>query len=185
MEATPVSATALVPVPTVPRRAGTPALPGRGRPQRPARGARPRSSAVLVLVPTGPDCHRAPVPAPRRAVPAPPRADRRPLRLTRRGRLALTTAAATLLTCTAVAAVGAVADGGRAPARAPHAPLVAAASAAPVTVTVLPGQTLSQIAAQWAPDADWREVAARIVVLNDLPSHALQAGQRLSLPVLD
>ncbi|WP_432546869.1 LysM peptidoglycan-binding domain-containing protein [Kineococcus sp. SYSU DK004] len=179
-----MSATALVPVPTVPRRASSPAVPGRGRPPRPGRGARSRSSAVLVLVPTGPDCHRAPVPAPRRPAPA-PRAVRRPLRLTRRGRLALTTAAATLLTCTAVAAVGAATDGGPAPARVPHAPLVTAASAAPVTVTVLPGQTLSQIAAQWAPDADWREVAARIVVLNDLPSHALQAGQRLSLPVLD
>nr|WP_281373326.1 LysM peptidoglycan-binding domain-containing protein [Kineococcus aurantiacus] len=46
----------------------------------------------------------------------------------------------------------------------------------------MPGQTLSGIAAQWAPAQDWREVADEIVELNALPSMTVQAGQRLVLP---
>jgi phage tail tape-measure protein len=56
---------------------------------------------------------------------------------------------------------------------------------APAVLTVLPGQTLSQIAGEWAPGADWREVAGDIVQLNALPSMTLQAGQRLTMPDRD
>lgn len=107
---------------------------------------------------------------------APPRACRAsgPLRLTRRGRLVLTCTAATVLTGAVLVVSGAV--GG------PSASAGSVPGPAPVVVTVLPGQTLSQIAGDWAPQDDWREVAAEIEELNELPGQALQAGQRLALP---
>lgn len=112
---------------------------------------------------------------PRCARPAaqrPVRAARRPLRLTRRGRLLVTCTAATALTSAVVAVTGAFTGASAGVDRAP----------APVVVTVVPGQTLSSIAAQWAPAEDWREVAGDIVDLNGLPSMTLEAGQRLTMP---
>ncbi|MEW1955935.1 LysM peptidoglycan-binding domain-containing protein [Kineococcus sp. NPDC059986] len=102
------------------------------------------------------------------------RADRRPLRLTRRGRLLVTCTAATALTGAVVAVTGAFTGASAGADRAP----------APVVLTVVPGQTLSAIAAQWAPQQDWREVAGEIVQLNDLPSMTVQAGQQLTMPDL-
>ena len=96
----------------------------------------------------------------------------RPLRLTRRGRLAVTCTAATLLTGAVVAVTGALPGASAGVDRAP----------APTVVTVLPGQTLSQIAGEWAPSRDWREVAGDVVQLNELPSMTLRAGQRLTMP---
>ena len=112
---------------------------------------------------------------PRCAPPAaPPRRPARALRLTRRGRLVVTCTAATLLTGAVVAVTGALSGASAGVERTP-APAVA-------VVTVLPGQTLSQIAGGWSPGADWREVAGEIVQLNALPSMTLQAGQRLTMP---
>ncbi|MEZ0493557.1 LysM peptidoglycan-binding domain-containing protein [Kineococcus sp. TBRC 1896] len=102
----------------------------------------------------------------------PGRAPHGPLRLTRRGRLLVTCTAVTALTGAVVAVTGAYTG---AAAGAEQAP-------APVVLTVAPGQTLSSLAAQWAPGEDWRDVAGEIVDLNGLPSMALQAGQRLTMP---
>jgi hypothetical protein len=105
---------------------------------------------------------------------APPRRPARALRLTRRGRLVVTCTAATLLTGAVVAVTGALSGASAG---------VERTSAPPAAVlTVLPGQTLSQIAGQWSPGADWREVAGEIVQLNALPSMTLQAGQQLTMP---
>ncbi|WP_432509049.1 LysM peptidoglycan-binding domain-containing protein [Kineococcus auxinigenes] len=128
---------------------------------RPAPAAR-CARAVRRTRPTRPAARRGP--------------GRRPLRLTRRGRLSATCTAAGVLAGVVLAvsaAVGEPAAAGGAPGAAPH------------VVTVLPGQTLSQIAAELAPGEDWREVALTIAEVNGLASQALQAGQRLTLPELD
>jgi len=155
-----VSATAFAPPTVVPR-------------LRPAcRTAVPREARALRLVPPPaaaarrrPALRRGPAPA---ACPV----TRPHLRLTRRGRLLVTTTAAAVITCAVVAVTGAVSG----PAAA------GTMSGARVVVTVAPGQTLSQIAAEWAPDEDWRDVAVDIVAANHLPSQALRAGQELLLP---
>lgn len=50
--------------------------------------------------------------------------------------------------------------------------------------TVLPGETLWDIAAGMGVDGDVRDVVAEIMRLNALPSATLQAGQQLALPNL-
>ncbi|WP_432543912.1 LysM peptidoglycan-binding domain-containing protein [Kineococcus sp. SYSU DK002] len=97
------------------------------------------------------------------------------LRLTRRGRLLVTCTAATALTGAVVAVTGALTGASAGVHRAPAA----------VVVTVQPGQTLSAIASGWAPREDWREVAGRIVQLNEMPSMTVSAGQRLVMPTRD
>ena len=147
--------------------------------QRPVAAGRRR---VLALVPARTTCPAplaAPLTAPRRARcvrAARPCPARRPLRITRRGRLALTTAAATVLTGAVLVVAGAV--GGPAGASAANGPT-------PRVVTVLPGQTLSEIATALAPGSDWREVAAEIAAANGLPDQSLRSGQQLTLPDLD
>lgn len=91
------------------------------------------------------------------------------LRLTRRGRLAITLVVAVLLA--AVAVVGARA--------AWAAPTSAPATA---TVTVLPGQTLWQIASSSAPGADPRDAIIEIRELNGLTGSQVFAGQVLTVP---
>jgi hypothetical protein len=155
-----VSATAFAPLTVVPR------------PRPVCRTAVPREARALRLVPAPPAPSRR-RPALRRGPAALTHPVTRPhLRLTRRGRLLVTTTAAAVITCAVVAVSGAV--GGPAAAGTTSAPLV--------VVTVAPGQTLSQIAAAWAPDEDWRDVAVDIVAANHLPSQALRAGQELVLP---
>lgn len=158
-----------------------PAAPARVRwvpAQRPARSTRP---AVDPAVP--PRAVLSPGRTARRGHPAAAPVRGRdcraaaPLRLTRRGRLVITCTAATVITGAVLAVAGAV--GG--------ASAVAGTGTGPVpaVVTVLPGQTLSQIAGAWAPGDDWRDVAAEIVELNEMSSQAVQAGQRLTLPARD
>ncbi|WP_432520012.1 hypothetical protein [Kineococcus sp. SYSU DK006] len=153
------------------------------RPRRGAPPSRARSaSRPLALVAGGARSARAgggPAAARRRggceALAAPlatPVPDRRPLRLTRRGRLVVSCTAATLVTTAVVAVAGAL--GGAAADAQPVA--------TPTVVTVLPGQTLSEIAADVSPHEDWREVATRIADVNDLPTMVVRAGQRLTLP---
>lgn len=98
-------------------------------------------------------------------------ARRYPIRLTRRGRLVLVGLLA------AVAIVGSMFLGGvsLAGSRAAHPPVR--------YVTVMPGQTLWAIAGEVAPQADRRDTVARILELNAMPSSALQAGQRIAVPV--
>ncbi len=49
-------------------------------------------------------------------------------------------------------------------------------------VTVLPGDTLWNIAKDVAPGVDPRDTVAQIVELNALQGSSLQAGQRLAVP---
>lgn len=88
-----------------------------------------------------------------------------PIRLTRRGRLALFLA--TLLAATALGVA-----------------LLGPAGAAPAsrTVTVAPGQTLSEIAATELPGLSTDRAIVAIQVANRLTSAQVHSGQRLVVP---
>lgn len=88
------------------------------------------------------------------------------LRLTRAGRLALTT---TVLLVALVAAVVAFTGG-------------AAASGAPLTVTVEQGQTLSQIAAEHMSGSSVATGVAELQLANGLSSAQVKAGQTIVIP---
>lgn len=88
------------------------------------------------------------------------------LRLTRAGRLVLTSAV--LLVALVVAFVGLT--GG------------AAASSVPQTVTVEPGQTLSQIAAEHMGGTSITSAVAELQLANDLGSAQVQTGQQIVIP---
>ena len=108
---------------------------------------------------------------------APPAAATLRLRMTARGRRALA-----LLVAAPVLAFGALAGGGVLG----DALTGAVASASLETaqferVTVLPGQSLWQIAQALAPEADPRDVVAEIELLNGI-SGAIQPGAQLAIP---
>ncbi|MCE1178560.1 MAG: LysM peptidoglycan-binding domain-containing protein [Micrococcales bacterium] len=86
------------------------------------------------------------------------------LHITRAGRLAVTTlvAAALLAVATAAFAVG--------------GPTV------DHTITVRPGQTLSEIASVELPGLPVGDAVARIQIANDLPGAQISAGQSLDIP---
>lgn len=92
------------------------------------------------------------------------------LRLTRRGRLVLFVLA--LVVCAAASL--AVTSSGSASGTARQVPVQ--------YVTVLPGDTLWNIAKDVAPGVDPRDTVAQIVELNALQGSSLQAGQRLAVP---
>jgi len=94
----------------------------------------------------------------------------RPLRLTRRGRLVITLTVAVLLAVVAV--LGARAAWAAGPAQAP----------ATQSITVLPGQTLWEIAGA-SSAGDPRDAVIEIRELNGLPDSQVFAGQVLLLPV--
>lgn len=99
---------------------------------------------------------------------------RRPrLRLTPRGRAVIT---AVIILPAALAAVVVSSGAGSA----------VATGVSPSTsfeyVQVESGQSLWQVAAAIAPDADPRDVVSDIISLNGLPSSDVQPGQRLALP---
>lgn len=52
-----------------------------------------------------------------------------------------------------------------------------------VLVSVAPGQSLWDLAAEYAPDSDPRDVVERIQTLNELSSGAVAAGYPLAVPV--
>jgi LysM repeat protein len=110
----------------------------------------------LVLVPTGD------------AVPA--RVQQR-LRLTRAGRLAITLTVAAMLLLVGVLAVVTTAGAASAPV-ADHA------------VTVVEGQTLSEVAARELPALPVAEAVAQLQLANNLPSAQVHAGQVLVVPAL-
>jgi hypothetical protein len=98
-----------------------------------------------------------------------------PIRLTRRGRLVLRGALALVV---GLAVVLAVLMASR--------PAAAGTGSRPVVVryhSVLPGETLLQIAADEVPGVDARDTAMRIIELNAMRGSSIQAGQRLALPV--
>lgn len=95
------------------------------------------------------------------------------LRLTARGRAVIMTLVATPLVALALFlglnAGGAIATGEQ-------------GDVAFQSVSVEPGQSLWEVAAQVAPAADPREVIAEIVLLNQLDSAVVQPGQELAIP---
>jgi hypothetical protein len=131
--------------------------------------------AALLLFPgagAAPVAHRSLIVVRRFAV---GRRSRPPLRLTRRGRLLLRAALALLVGLSVAVAVLTVSR-----------PAAAGTVAHPVVTryhVVMPGETLWRIAADEVPGVDARDTAARIIELNQMPGSALQAGQRLALPV--
>lgn len=120
---------------------------------------------------------RPPWQAPAHAAPA-------KLCLTRRGRLVLfgvpTLIAASALVFIALAIVfGSLASPAHASAE--HVPVDMGSYAR--SVTVLQGDSLWSIAGAADPHRDVREVVAEIVVLNDLGTGVVHAGQRLFVPM--
>lgn len=109
--------------------------------------------AHLVLLPTGRDAVRA-----ARAQP--------PLRLTRFGRLVVG-----LLVATAIAVLGVGLAG-----------QLATASSAPHPVTVVSGDTLSEIAARELPGLPIADAVIEIQLANGLSSSQVHAGQTLLVP---
>ncbi|WP_420370375.1 LysM peptidoglycan-binding domain-containing protein [Curtobacterium sp. L1-20] len=95
------------------------------------------------------------------------------LRLTRRGRIVLTTLAATPLL---VGMALAVLNGGQAS---------AGNTSGDVrfdTVTIQPGETLWQLAEETAPNADPRDFVQDVISLNALDGSGLQAGEQIAIP---
>jgi len=113
--------------------------------------------AHLVLVPTGPDAVRA-----ARATGA----TEPPLRLTRLGRLVIALAIATAMALLGVGLAG----------------QLATASSAPRAVTVVSGDTLSEIAARELPGLPIADGVIEIQLANGLSSSQVSAGQALVIP---
>ncbi|MGN6160147.1 MAG: LysM peptidoglycan-binding domain-containing protein [Marmoricola sp.] len=90
------------------------------------------------------------------------------VRLTRRGRVVF------LVAFIAVAVFAMVAMSGLADAGSPHQVRY---------IQVAPGQTLTEIAQQVGGSGDIRDTIAEIEQMNGMSGAALQAGQRLALPV--
>ena len=90
------------------------------------------------------------------------------VRLTRRGRIAFLIAAVTIVAL-AMLAMSGLADAGS-PRQVRY-------------IQVVPGQTLTEIAQQVGGGGDIRDTIAEIEQMNGMTGAALQAGQRLALPV--
>ncbi len=92
-------------------------------------------------------------------------ADLAPVRITRRGRLALLSLALALVAVVSVAGMG------------------GAGAAEPLpTVTVTPGQTLSEIALAELPQLGLSQAILAIQVANQLSTAQISAGQQLVIP---
>ncbi|MFZ7088070.1 LysM peptidoglycan-binding domain-containing protein [Curtobacterium sp. RRHDQ10] len=101
------------------------------------------------------------------------------LRLTRRGRVVFTVLAAIPL----LLFVGLVMlNGGQASAGAGTASTHRTAFQ---TVTIQPGESLWQVAEEQAPNTDPRDFVQDVVTLNNLDGSAVQAGQRIAIPLAD
>lgn len=106
------------------------------------------------------------------------------LRLTRRGRMLLLGVPALAVTAVLVFSLLAVLLGTVAsPANAATKGSAADAAGGTTSVTVLQGGNLWSIAAASDSSRDVRDVVSDIMVLNDLSSSVLQAGQRLYVPL--
>lgn len=120
----------------------------------PVRPTRPR----LVAVPCGPQARSEQTPG----------APTSTFRLTRAGRLAITATVAAVVLLLAVT----VFSGG------------ASATAIDHSTTVMPGQTLSEIAVRELPQLPVADAVARLQVANDLTSANIHAGQTLLIPAI-
>ncbi|KQV26703.1 MULTISPECIES: LysM peptidoglycan-binding domain-containing protein [unclassified Microcella] len=98
-------------------------------------------------------------------------APRTRLRITRRGRIVL----AGIVAAPLVVGIFATALGGA-------AATATSTNAAPASITVEAGQSLWQIAALVAPEANPADVVADIIAVNDLAGGSVQPGQSLVLP---
>ena len=93
------------------------------------------------------------------------------LRLTRRGRVVLTTLAAIPVV---IAAMMFALNGGGA--------IATSGAGQPLEqIVVLPGETLWQLAEDYAPDADPRDFIADVLSVNELTG-SIQPGQELLIP---
>jgi hypothetical protein len=113
------------------------------------------------------------VPQPAPVLPVAAARVRASVRLTRRGQLVVLLALVAVGVAMMLALTGLA--GGAAAGTTPTSP-------ASRTVVVQPGQTLWSIARDVAPNADRRDVIARTIELNALPSSAVSAGERLAVP---
>lgn len=107
---------------------------------------------------------------PQRCEPAAPASGK--LRLTRRGRVLFASVVAVLgilLVAAALRPVGAVAE--------VPAPVIET-----TTITVMPGDTLWELAGSLGMEGDVRDVVEQIRTLNDLQGTSLRAGQSLLVP---
>lgn len=86
--------------------------------------------------------------------------------LTRRGRLAVTMTVATVLVLAVVAALG----------------MLPATASAGHTVTVQPGDTLSQLAVTYLPELPVDRAIVQIQLANELNSLQVMAGTELEIP---
>lgn len=107
-----------------------------------------------------------------------PSASASSLRLTRRGRLSVTVGSTVVAVAAGVLAAGAWLPGGGA--TSPSGADVERVAVS--TTTVLPGQTLWEIAGRVAPEEDRRDTILRILEVNGLDSAGVVAGQQLVLP---
>lgn len=103
-----------------------------------------------------------------RLVPTGPDAAHPAVRISRFGRLMLTVSAVVVLTVLAVTLLG----------------LRAAGASIDHTVTVRPGQTLTEVAAVELPELPVPEGVAQIQLANDMNSSHVHAGQQLAIPVV-
>ena len=186
--------TAPVPAPVAPVRRGASPSPGAARscvlspaaPRPAGRRSAPRPAAPRPVAARRPAAVRpaASRPGERRSVGGGSAAQS--LRLTRRGRLSLALGSTAVAMAAGALAVGAWFPAGAASAAGPDVETVAVH-----TTTVLPGQTLWEIAARIAPDEDRRDTILRILEVNGLDSAHVVAGraagasQRVVTGVLD
>ncbi len=103
-----------------------------------------------------------------RLVPTGPDAARPAVRISRFGRLMLTVSAVVVVTVLAVTLLG----------------LGAAGASIDHTVTVRPGQTLTELAAVELPQLPVPEGVAQIQLANDMNSSHVHAGQELAIPAV-
>lgn len=89
------------------------------------------------------------------------------LTLTRRGRLTITLTVATVLMLAVVAVMG----------------MLPATASAGHTITVQPGQTLSQIAVTELPGVPMDRAIVQIQLANDMNTLQVQAGMELEIPL--
>ncbi len=106
------------------------------------------------------------------------------LRLTRRGRLVLTLGMLTLVVCALLGGAARLMPSASASQLPSAVKVPSATSQVAQQVTVLPGQTLWQIARQLRPDSDPRDVMVAVRELNHLPDSRVYAGQQIVLPPL-
>ncbi|BBE22364.1 hypothetical protein MN0502_12470 [Arthrobacter sp. MN05-02] len=144
----------------------------------------PQGSTALALAPARPEVHLRLVAAPSTPAtastptaehPLSQRDPERPLTLTRRGRLLLVGLPIALGVAALILLGAFLTSQAQAGESAP-------VSSSVVDVNVAAGETLWDLAVQYAPERDPRDVVTEMVELNNLRSSVVQAGQSISVP---